>query len=61
MGVMEIGEEGQKVRKIKPDNLYDVLFNTVGNLKGNTQKKLVITGENFNILENKGGNIQFQE
>ena len=44
---------------MKPDNLYDMLFNSAGKLKSSTNKKLVLSGETFDILEGKGGNIQF--
>lgn len=53
-------ETGKKVQ-IKPDNLYDMLFNSAGQLKTNTSKKLILSGESFDILENKGASVQFQE
>lgn len=42
---------------IKPDNVYDMLFSSAGQLKGNTNKKLVLSGEKFELLEAKGSNL----
>ena len=60
MDTMQINTQ-QQIVQIKPDNLYDMLFNSAGQLKSNTSKKLVLSGETFDLLENKGANIQFQE
>ena len=38
-----------------------MLFNSAGQLKTNTSKKLILSGESFDILENKGSSVQFQE
>lgn len=43
--------------QIKPDNLYDILFNNEGNPKDNSSKKMVISGEKLDFLENQGSNV----
>lgn len=46
---------------MKPDNLYDMLFNNAGQPKENTAKKVVFTGDSLDFLDNNGENIKFVE
>lgn len=46
---------------MKPDNLYDLLFDHSGAIKANTEKKAIFTGESLDFLENNGNNIKIVE
>lgn len=48
--MFQAGSELNK-REVKFDNLYDVIFDSVGNAKPTLHKKLIITGDRLDFLE----------
>ena len=50
----------EQVRSVRPDNLFDVLFNGVaGRVKESAGKKMVFSGaQDFDVLEREGTNVQ---
>ena len=56
------GSEVNK-REVKFDNLYDVLFDSLGNAKAQSSlhKKLIISGERLDFLEQPSTNIHIVE
>lgn len=60
MGSMKI-DSLTSVKRVKPDNLYDMLFDHTGKPKQNSNKKLVFDGDRLDFLDNEGANIKFVE
>ena len=51
------GNSSAKTKHIKFDNLYDLLFTSTGQQKESLNKKLLITGDKLDFLEQQGRNI----
>ena len=47
------------MKQVKPDNLYDTLFNTAGSAKEAGNKKMIFSGApDFDVLERDAQNVQ---
>jgi hypothetical protein len=49
--------DNSKTKQVKFDNLYDILFTSAGKKKENLSKKLKITNDRLDFLENLGKNL----